>query len=80
MLLNNKLFSKMVQIKVESTNLDLFPFEDRSNAGVEGGTGEHRGDRVGEVQDLLKVGSHVLHKEVPRSNTVVWLQKLQCCL
>lgn len=43
--------------------LDLFPLEDRSNAGVEGGAREHRGNRVGEVQDLLKVRGHVLQKK-----------------
>lgn len=52
----------------ENTYLDLFPLEYRSNAGVKGGTREHRGNRVGEVQDLLKVRSHVLQKEVTRSN------------
>lgn len=52
----------------ENTYLDLFPLEHRRNAGVKGGTREHGGNRVGEVQDLLKVRSHVLQKEVTRSN------------
>lgn len=58
------LLIKIILIIIKKTYLDLFSLENRSNAGVEGGTREHRGNWVGEVQDLLKVGGHVLQKRL----------------
>lgn len=41
-------------------HLNLFAFEDIVYARVEGGTGEHGGDWICQIQDLLIYGSHFL--------------------
>lgn len=42
------------------TRLNLFALEHIANAGVEGRTGEHGGDWVRQIQELLKHGCHFL--------------------
>lgn len=50
-------------VTANDRHLYLLALEDAADAGVEGGSGEHGGDRVSEVQDLLEHGRHLLHKK-----------------
>ena len=48
--------------------LDLFPLEDGADARVKGGSREHGGHRVGQVQDLLEDRGHIL--ETNNNNSI----------
>lgn len=43
-----------ISLLIPLTHLNLFALEDIADAGVEGSAGEHGGDRVRQVQNLLK--------------------------
>lgn len=55
-----KSWLKSLVLKNHSLYLYLFALEDWTNAGVKGSSRKHWSNRVGQIQDLLKIRRHIL--------------------
>lgn len=59
----------LVCLENPSPHLYLLALEDRAKAGVKGSPREHGSDRVGQIQDLLKVRRHILRRKGIKNST-----------